>query len=49
MKELRSAVNAVFLSEPRHLLPLVPALFATGAAGWVLLARRGWPTYRKQG
>jgi len=35
-----TAINAVFLSEPRHLLPLLPALFATGAAGWVLLARR---------
>jgi 4-amino-4-deoxy-L-arabinose transferase-like glycosyltransferase len=33
-------VNAIFLSEPRHLLPLIPALFATGAAGWVLLWRR---------
>jgi len=33
-------INAVFLSEPRHLLPMVPALFATGAAGWALLARR---------
>ena len=35
-----TAVNAVFLSEPRHLLPLLPALFAAGAAGWVLLAGR---------
>src|SRR3954471_17306764 len=36
-----TAINAVFLSEPRHLLPLIPALFATGAAGWaMLLARR---------
>jgi hypothetical protein len=35
-----TVINAVFLSEPRHLLPLIPALFATGAAGWVLLARR---------
>jgi hypothetical protein len=33
-------VNAIFLSEPRHLLPMVPALFATGAAGWVFVARR---------
>jgi hypothetical protein len=32
-----TAVNAVFLSEPRHLLPLAPALFAGGAAGWALL------------
>jgi hypothetical protein len=32
-------VNAAFLSEPRHLLPLLPALFATGAAGWVLMMR----------
>jgi 4-amino-4-deoxy-L-arabinose transferase-like glycosyltransferase len=38
-----TAVNAVFLSEPRHLLPMVPALFATGAAGWALLARRRTP------
>src|SRR3954471_1836552 len=38
-----TAINAVFLSEPRHLLPMVPALFATGAAGWVLLARRRAP------
>jgi 4-amino-4-deoxy-L-arabinose transferase-like glycosyltransferase len=35
-----TVVNAVFLSEPRHLLPMVPALFATGAAGWALLGRR---------
>jgi len=35
-----TATNAVFLSEPRHLLPLLPALFAAGAAGWVLAARR---------
>lgn len=28
-----TVVNAIFLSEPRHLLPLAPALFATGAAG----------------
>jgi 4-amino-4-deoxy-L-arabinose transferase-like glycosyltransferase len=35
-----TAINAVFLSEPRHLLPLLPALFATGAAGWALLLRR---------
>jgi hypothetical protein len=34
-----TAVNAVFLSEPRHLLPLLPALFAAGAAGWALFAR----------
>jgi 4-amino-4-deoxy-L-arabinose transferase-like glycosyltransferase len=36
-----TAINAVFLSEPRHLLPLIPALFATGAAGWALLLARG--------
>ena len=35
-----TVINAVFLSEPRHLLPLLPALFATGSAGWALLARR---------
>jgi len=35
-----TVINAVFLSEPRHLLPLLPALFATGAVGWALLARR---------
>jgi 4-amino-4-deoxy-L-arabinose transferase-like glycosyltransferase len=35
-----TAINAVFLSEPRHLLPLLPALFATGAAGWALLLAR---------
>ena len=35
-----TAINAVFLSEPRHLLPLLPALFATGAAGWALLLKR---------
>jgi hypothetical protein len=35
-----TTINAVFLSEPRHLLPMVPALFASGAAGWALLARR---------
>src|SRR3954469_18402765 len=34
-----TAINAVFLSEPRHLLPLLPALFATGAAGWLLVLR----------
>src|SRR4051812_29338364 len=34
-----TAINAVFLSEPRHLLPLLPALFATGAAGWVVVLR----------
>jgi 4-amino-4-deoxy-L-arabinose transferase-like glycosyltransferase len=33
-------INALFLSEPRHLLPLLPALFGTGAAGWVLAVRR---------
>jgi len=35
-----TAINAVFLSEPRHLLPLLPALFAMGAVGWALVARR---------
>jgi 4-amino-4-deoxy-L-arabinose transferase-like glycosyltransferase len=35
-----TVINAVFLSEPRHLLPLIPALFATGAAGWALLLAR---------
>src|SRR5439155_18303768 len=35
-----TAINTVFLSEPRHLLPLLPALFATGAAGWALLLAR---------
>src|SRR3954451_8192942 len=35
-----TAVNAAFLSEPRHLLPLLPALFAAGAAGWLLLWSR---------
>ena len=37
-----TAVNAVFLSEPRHLLPLLPALFAAGFAGWVLI----WTVWR---
>jgi hypothetical protein len=35
-----TVINAVFLSEPRHLLPLLPALFATGAVGWTLVVRR---------
>jgi hypothetical protein len=35
-----TAVNAVFLSEPRHLLPLLPGLFAAGAAGLLLLVRQ---------
>lgn len=36
-----TVTNAIFLSEPRHLLSLLPALFAAGAAGWALvLARR---------
>ena len=35
-----TAINAIFLSEPRHLLPLLPALFATGAAGWAFVIRR---------
>jgi hypothetical protein len=37
-----TTVNAVFLSEPRHLLPLLPALFAAGAAGWMLI----WTVWR---
>jgi 4-amino-4-deoxy-L-arabinose transferase-like glycosyltransferase len=35
-----TVINAIFLSEPRHLLPLLPALFATGAVGWALIWRR---------
>src|SRR3954451_10963334 len=35
-----TAVNAVFLSDPRHLLPLLPGLFAAGAAGFLLLVRQ---------
>ena len=31
-----TVVNAVLVSEPRHLLPLLPLLFAGGAAGGVL-------------
>src|SRR5439155_1066958 len=33
---LATVVNAVLVSEPRHLLPLLPLLFAGGAAGGVL-------------
>jgi len=34
-----TAINAVYLSEPRHLLSLLPALFAVGAASWAYAVR----------
>src|SRR4051812_24913349 len=42
-----TTVNAVFLSEPRHLLPLLPALFAAGAAGWWLIGGVWLPGRRR--
>src|SRR3954470_10318716 len=39
-----TAVNAAFLSEPRHLLPLLPALYAAGAAGWTLIGTVWFPS-----
>ncbi len=33
--------NAILIAEARHNLPLLPALYAAGAAGWALLLR-GW-------
>jgi hypothetical protein len=36
-------LNAVLIAEARHNLPLLPALYATGAAGWVIASRARRP------
>jgi hypothetical protein len=35
-----AAVDIAFVAEARHAFRLMPALLATGAGGWALLARR---------
>jgi hypothetical protein len=34
-----SALNVLFVAEPRHNARMVPVLVAAGAAGWVLAVR----------